>query len=261
MIQPAELSDGERRRFLTERLARCTLQDHRRSAARSRALTELVRKLRDRTQRPMPPPFAQARGDTSDPVPLITREGHARRHPAARAGRTQSRCSQRRRADPSAHARATMRRCRRLRRRARRRGEVPAPRARTVTSCRGARAPRPWSRRPIAELDDVRVVNEFDEPPDIARTVRPARPRRVAERHRADADADRRRHRTKRRRSTRATCAAGKLGADPDRRAVAQGRGADDRCAAAAARSRRRRAVVSAAIARSCVARSARSRR
>ncbi|MGE0870297.1 MAG: PilZ domain-containing protein [Kofleriaceae bacterium] len=46
MIQPAELSEGERRRFLGERLQRCTIfvGDQRRVTS---ALTELVRRIRD----------------------------------------------------------------------------------------------------------------------------------------------------------------------------------------------------------------------
>ncbi|MGE3456079.1 MAG: PilZ domain-containing protein, partial [Kofleriaceae bacterium] len=46
MIQPAELSEGERRRFLGERLQRCTIfvGDQRRVSS---ALTELVRRIRD----------------------------------------------------------------------------------------------------------------------------------------------------------------------------------------------------------------------
>src|SRR5664279_6481068 len=72
MIQPGELSDGERRRFLTERLTRCTLQVHSQRNAVA-ALVELVRKLRD-DRKAMPPPFRE-RGDTSDPVPLITAKG------------------------------------------------------------------------------------------------------------------------------------------------------------------------------------------
>ncbi|MFT3693944.1 MAG: PilZ domain-containing protein [Kofleriaceae bacterium] len=72
MIQPAELSEGERRRFLTERLARCTIQVSTQRSANA-ALTELVKKLR--TQRTSKPPINVARGDTSDPIPLITAKG------------------------------------------------------------------------------------------------------------------------------------------------------------------------------------------
>ena len=73
MIQPAELSEGERRRFLTERLARCTLQIQSQRSAIG-ALTELVRRLRDQRNGSRPPPFKH-RGDTSDPVPLISAKG------------------------------------------------------------------------------------------------------------------------------------------------------------------------------------------
>src|SRR5689334_19558528 len=49
MVQPAELSDGERRRFFGERLARCTVMAlHQRSVLG--ALIELMRRVRD--QRP-----------------------------------------------------------------------------------------------------------------------------------------------------------------------------------------------------------------
>ena len=93
MIQPAELSEGDRRRFVGERLARCTLQvgDQRHITS---ALTELVRRLREikanvRPQvvgavplRPSPPPVPAAaaalrytRGDTEDPHLLVTAKG------------------------------------------------------------------------------------------------------------------------------------------------------------------------------------------
>jgi len=70
MIQPAALSDLERRRFLTDRLSRCTIQvDYERSAVG--ALSELVKRLRAvKTAHRHEP-----RGDTSDPVPLITAKG------------------------------------------------------------------------------------------------------------------------------------------------------------------------------------------
>src|SRR5262249_49543633 len=46
MVQPAELSDGERARFLGERLSRCTLHlNYARSVVG--ALSELVRRLKD----------------------------------------------------------------------------------------------------------------------------------------------------------------------------------------------------------------------
>jgi hypothetical protein len=73
MIQPAELSDGERRRFLTERLARCTVQIQTQRSAIG-ALSELVRRLRDQRNGSRPPPFRE-RGDTNDPVPLVTAKG------------------------------------------------------------------------------------------------------------------------------------------------------------------------------------------
>ncbi len=80
MIQPAELSEYERKRFLIERLARCTHQVmHRRDVVG--ALTELVKQIR--TAKPkaqvalkLPPPIPKAaRGDTNDPVLLIPPKG------------------------------------------------------------------------------------------------------------------------------------------------------------------------------------------
>ncbi|MEP6865302.1 MAG: PilZ domain-containing protein [Deltaproteobacteria bacterium] len=73
MIQPAELSEGERRRFLTERLTRCTVQIQNQRSAIS-ALSELVRRLRDQRNGSRPPPFLH-RGDTNDPVPLVSAKG------------------------------------------------------------------------------------------------------------------------------------------------------------------------------------------
>jgi hypothetical protein len=74
MIQPAELSDGERRRFLTERLARCTMQVQ---ASRNTVggLVELVRRLRDQRNVAKPKFEAPPRGDTEDPVLLVTAKG------------------------------------------------------------------------------------------------------------------------------------------------------------------------------------------
>ena len=91
MIQPAELSDLERKRFLMERLTRCTLQvTYQRGAIG--ALTELVRKIKGErgaksippatvsTKTPPPIPIAARgtaapRGDTSDPVLLVAARG------------------------------------------------------------------------------------------------------------------------------------------------------------------------------------------
>ncbi|MBL0215342.1 MAG: PilZ domain-containing protein [Myxococcales bacterium] len=93
MIQPAELTDGDRRRFVGDRLARCTLQvgDQRHVTS---ALTELMRRVRDlrATVRPpvlaavplrtTPPPIPAAaasshypRGDTADPHLLVHAKG------------------------------------------------------------------------------------------------------------------------------------------------------------------------------------------
>ncbi len=80
MIQPAELSDYERKRFLIERLARCTHQVmHRRDVVG--ALTELVKQIRGAKPKPqvglkLPPPIPRAaRGDTDDPVLLVPARG------------------------------------------------------------------------------------------------------------------------------------------------------------------------------------------
>ena len=73
MIQPAELSEVERRRFLTERLARCVLAVSTERSAIG-ALTELVRRVREqRTAKPVR--TVQPRGDTADPVLLVAAKG------------------------------------------------------------------------------------------------------------------------------------------------------------------------------------------
>ncbi len=87
MIQPAELSDGDRKRFLSERLARCTLHVTDQRGVLN-TLTELVRRLREqKANKPVvlavlpvrPPPIPAARGlprgDTSDPVMLVKAKG------------------------------------------------------------------------------------------------------------------------------------------------------------------------------------------
>jgi len=80
MIQPAELTDGERRRFLIERLARCTiLVAGQRTVADT--LTELVRRIREqRTSGTRPPPVPSARGlptrgEPDDPQLLVRARG------------------------------------------------------------------------------------------------------------------------------------------------------------------------------------------
>jgi hypothetical protein len=73
MIQPSELSEVERRRFLTERLARCSLSI---STERSvvGALTELVRRIKEqRTAKAAR--SVHPRGDTADPVLLVAAKG------------------------------------------------------------------------------------------------------------------------------------------------------------------------------------------
>src|SRR3569623_1244890 len=74
MIQPSELSEVERRRFLTERRARCVLAVSTERSAIG-ALTELVR--RDREKRTAKPPVrsVQPRGDTAGPVLLVAAKG------------------------------------------------------------------------------------------------------------------------------------------------------------------------------------------
>jgi len=87
MIQPAELSEGDRKRFLNERLARCTMHvtDQR---GVINTLTEMVKRLREqKTHKPAvvgavpvrPPPVPAARplprGDTADPVMLVKAKG------------------------------------------------------------------------------------------------------------------------------------------------------------------------------------------
>ena len=87
MIQPAELSDGDRRRFLGERLTRCTLHvvDQRTVTT---ALTELVRRIRELRLAPRenitampirapgaPPVPIKPRGTTENPVLLVHPKG------------------------------------------------------------------------------------------------------------------------------------------------------------------------------------------
>ncbi len=73
MIQPAELSAGDRRRFLEERLTRCTLRvDNQRNVVG--ALVELVKMIRE-LKSPSGRVLAQPRGDTEDPVMLVKAKG------------------------------------------------------------------------------------------------------------------------------------------------------------------------------------------
>lgn len=73
MIQPAELSRGDRRRFLEERLARCSLRvDNQRNVVG--ALVELVKLIRE-LKSPSGRMVASPRGDTEDPVMLVTAKG------------------------------------------------------------------------------------------------------------------------------------------------------------------------------------------
>lgn len=71
MIQPAELSRGDRKRFLEERLARCALRvDNQRNVVG--ALVELVRMIRELKS---PAGRIVPRGDTADPIILVKAKG------------------------------------------------------------------------------------------------------------------------------------------------------------------------------------------
>lgn len=72
MIQPAELTDGDRRRFLGERIARCNLQvfDQRSVVGTLTELVRRVRELKTMAARPLP-----TRGDTEDPHLLVHAKG------------------------------------------------------------------------------------------------------------------------------------------------------------------------------------------
>ncbi len=83
MIQPAELAEGDRRRFLSERLTRCSLHVGDRTEVID-ALIEIARRIREHkatTARatmtlgalPLRPP--EARGDQDDPVLLVAPKG------------------------------------------------------------------------------------------------------------------------------------------------------------------------------------------
>lgn len=81
MVQPAELSEGERARFLAERLPRCTIRVMNQPNPIA-TLTELVRKIKASRSPAVPPPIppararsVQPRGDTQDPVMLVTAKG------------------------------------------------------------------------------------------------------------------------------------------------------------------------------------------
>lgn len=85
IVQPAELSEGERVRFLSDRLTRCTIRVTGQRTTVG-ALGELVRKIKDtrgnkiRTQPPPVPTAAKARslsprGDTLDPIMLVQAKG------------------------------------------------------------------------------------------------------------------------------------------------------------------------------------------
>ena len=104
MIQPHELSEGDRRRFVGERLARCTIQVGEQRHVSS-ALTELVRRVREQKANVRPnvvgsPPIPKSnppkvpsngahpypRGDTSDPYLLVKAKGTRDGLPPAPSG-------------------------------------------------------------------------------------------------------------------------------------------------------------------------------
>ena len=88
MVQPSELSEGERVRFLADRLTRCTIRVTKQRTAVG-ALAEIARKIRDSrnasSKVPPPPPRARARAEGSggwlpqgaddEPSPGKTAEG------------------------------------------------------------------------------------------------------------------------------------------------------------------------------------------
>jgi hypothetical protein len=82
MVQPHELSEGERVRFLAERLPRCTIRVTGQPNPIA-VLTELVRKIKAARTPAVPPPIppsasarsVQPRGDTADPVMLVAAKG------------------------------------------------------------------------------------------------------------------------------------------------------------------------------------------
>ncbi len=75
MIQPAELTEGDRLRFLSDRLARCALHVGERPTV-VETLADLVRRIRAHKKPPASPSKAFApRGDTQDPVLLVQARG------------------------------------------------------------------------------------------------------------------------------------------------------------------------------------------
>ena len=152
MIQPAELSEGERRRFLTERLTRCTLQVQSQRNAMG-ALVELVKKLREQRTGSRPPPF---RGDTSDPIPLVTAKGTRNDIPQVRRPASQ----------PGDIARITPR--------AVTQDEVekfarpPSPHRHVVS--RSSRAPTVVAPDPLPDIEEE-FENEFEEPAKDQKTA------------------------------------------------------------------------------------------
>ena len=82
MVQPAELSEGERARFLAERLPRCTIRVTNQPNPIA-TLTEIVRKIKSIALAAVPPPIptgacasACCRAVTrADPVMLVTAKG------------------------------------------------------------------------------------------------------------------------------------------------------------------------------------------
>jgi hypothetical protein len=74
MIQPGELSEVERKRFLTERITRCSLQVRTQRSVIA-ALSELVRRIKEQRVTKPPARTIAPRGDTADPVLLVAAKG------------------------------------------------------------------------------------------------------------------------------------------------------------------------------------------
>jgi hypothetical protein len=141
MVQPAELSEGERARFLADRLTRCTIRVTTQRTAVG-ALTELVRKIKDvrahRAPASQPPPIPAAalarsvapRGDTHDPVMLVQAKG--------------TRDNLERLPDPADEA-------------------VPTPTERNQVARGSARTLKPTARMSARSLDDL--LGDGPEPP------------------------------------------------------------------------------------------------
>ena len=208
MIQPAELSEGERRRFL-DRAARA-LHARRSPIERSAvgALTELVRRLRDQRSGSRAARSVAPRGDTDDPVPLVAAKG-------TRDDIPQSRPAASRRLERRTHVDAAA-----CRRRLPRAETFRGRRARHATSSRSDRAPTVEMRPSCAERlrrprREIRTSTD-SLPPCAADAAR-----EVAARN-ASGSAPYLPHAERPGIDLRALPAQRALGPDPDRRAVAR---------------------------------------